>query len=114
MRDDSHHTASTARTSSKASTSGSGSIETYSFLIRGRVQGVGYRASAVRQAHLLGIRGWIRNVGDGSVEGIIQGDPDQIDRMLEWMRRGPPLAEVVSLDNQRELDDRRFGHFEQR
>ena len=89
-------------------------IEIYSFRIQGRVQGVGYRASAVRQAHLLGVRGWIRNVGDGSVEGMLQGNPDQIDRMLEWMRRGPPAAVVSSVDTQREYDHRRFTHFEQR
>lgn len=88
--------------------------ETYSIRIHGRVQGVGYRAAAVRQAHLLRIRGWIRNVDDGSVEGIIQGTADQIDLMLEWLRHGPPGARVTSVDNQRESDDRRFGHFEQR
>lgn len=89
-------------------------VEVYSFRIEGRVQGVGYRASAVRQAHLLGVRGWIRNVGDGSVEGMIQGTPDQIDRMLEWMRRGPPAASVSSVDTDRQYDYRRFSHFEQR
>jgi acylphosphatase len=89
-------------------------IETYSIRISGRVQGVGYRAAAVRQAHLVGVKGWIRNVDDGTVEGIIQGGPDQIDLMLEWLRRGPPGARVASVDSQRESNDRRFGHFEQR
>lgn len=89
-------------------------LETHSIRIQGRVQGVGYRAAAVRQAHLVGVRGWVRNVEDGSVEAIVQGSPDQVDLMLEWMRRGPPAARVTSLDSQREPDDRRFGHFEQR
>jgi acylphosphatase len=53
-------------------------------------------------------------VDDGTVEGIIQGGPDQIDLMLEWLRRGPPGARVASVDSQRESNDRRFGHFEQR
>ncbi|MGI4856228.1 MAG: acylphosphatase [Janthinobacterium lividum] len=90
------------------------SLETYSVRIQGRVHSVGYRASAVRQAHMIGVRGWVRNVDDGSVEAIVQGSPDQVDLMLEWMRRGPPAARVVSLESQREPDDRRFGHFEQR
>jgi len=89
-------------------------IETYSIRISGRVQGVGYRAAAVRQAHLIGVKGWVRNVDDGTVEGIIQGGVDQIDLMLEWLRRGPPGAHVTAVDSQRESDDRRFGHFEQR
>lgn len=88
--------------------------ETYAIRINGRVQGVGYRAAAVRHAHLIGVRGWIRNVDDGTVEGVIQGSPDQIDLMLEWLRRGPPAARVTSVDNERLPDDRRFGHFEQR
>lgn len=90
------------------------SLETHSVRVLGHVQGVGYRASAVRQAHMFGVRGWVRNVGDGSVEAIVQGSPDQVDLMLEWMRRGPPAARVTTLDSQRESDDRRFGHFEQR
>jgi len=89
-------------------------IETYSIRISGRVQGVGYRAAAVRQAHLIGVKGWIRNVDDGTVEGIIQGGADHIDLMLEWLRGGPPGARVISVDSQRESNDRRFGHFEQR
>ncbi|MCY0389655.1 acylphosphatase [Robbsia sp. Bb-Pol-6] len=90
------------------------SLETHSIRVHGRVQGVGYRAAAVRQAHMIGVRGWVRNVEDGTVEAIVQGSPDQIDLMLEWMRRGPPAARVATLDCQREPDDRRFGHFEQR
>jgi acylphosphatase len=89
-------------------------IETYSIRVGGRVQGVGYRAATVRRAHLIGVRGWVRNVDDGTVEGIIQGSPDQIDRMLEWLRQGPPMARVETVESERIPDDRRFGHFEQR
>ena len=89
-------------------------IETYYVVIRGRVQGVGYRAAAVRHAHAIGVRGWVRNLEEGDVEGVIQGTPDQIDLMLEWLRRGPPFARVSAVDSERQSDDRRFGHFEQR
>lgn len=89
-------------------------IETYYILVRGRVQGVGYRAAAVRHAHSIGVRGWVRNLEEGEVEGMIQGTPDQVDLMLEWLRRGPPMARVSSVDSERRSDDRRFSHFEQR
>ncbi|KKB64673.1 acylphosphatase [Robbsia andropogonis] len=89
-------------------------IETYAIRVSGRVQGVGYRAAAVRRAHLIGVRGWVRNVADGTVEGVIQGSVDQVDRMLEWLRLGPPMARVETVDSERIPDDRRFSHFEQR
>lgn len=90
------------------------SLETISVRVTGKVQGVGYRLSAVRRAHLIGVRGWVRNNDDGSVEAMVQGTPDQVDRMLEWMRQGPPQARVVEISSQREFIDRRFANFEQR
>lgn len=56
--------------------------------IRGRVQGVGYRAS------LLGLRGWVRNRRDGSVEALLQGRPAAVQALIDWARRGPPAARV--------------------
>jgi acylphosphatase len=55
----------------------------------------------------------VQNLPDGTVEALIQGTPDQIDRMLEWMRRGPPAAVVTDLDAQRQFTDKRYGRFEQ-
>lgn len=63
-------------------------------LIRGRVQGVGYRASFYYAAKRLGIMGWVRNRRDGTVEAVIQGEPSAIEEMIEWARRGPDLARV--------------------
>jgi acylphosphatase len=88
-------------------------IETYHVRVTGRVQGVGYRWSAVRHAHMIGVRGWVRNLDDGSVEAMVQGPPDQVDRMLEWMRQGPPGAKVLELASERQFIDRRFERFEQ-
>ena len=87
--------------------------ETLKVLVKGRVQGVGYRASTVRQAHLQGISGWVRNQEDGTVQALIQGSPDQIDRMLEWMRHGPPAARVDELNTETEHGERRYDRFEQ-
>ena len=64
------------------------------FLIRGRVQGVGFRAWTQRRARELALHGWVRNVADGSVEVCAQGDERAVERLLELLRRGPPLARV--------------------
>jgi acylphosphatase len=86
-------------------------IETY--LVRARGVLHRYRNSAVRRAHSLGIRGWIRDVDDGSIEALVQGPPDQIDLMLEWMRRGAPGNNVQEFDSRESDIDRRFERFEQ-
>lgn len=86
--------------------------ETLRVRVTGVVQGVGYRAAAARQAHQLKITGWARNNDDGSVEAVLQGSPDAIDRMLEWMRHGPPAARVAEVGSQTELAERRYGRFE--
>jgi acylphosphatase len=62
--------------------------------ITGRVQGVGYRAWTLRSAQALGLRGWVRNRRDGSVEAVFKGDEDKVVRMLEDCWRGPRSAAV--------------------
>lgn len=64
----------------------------------GRVQGVGFRQACVRHARALGITGWVRNRADGSVEAMLQGSPNQIAHMCDWLRTGVPGARVTSLD----------------
>lgn len=63
-------------------------------VIRGRVQGVGYRESMRSVAGRLGITGWVRNRMDGSVEALIEGTPEALEAMLAWARHGPPVAHV--------------------
>jgi acylphosphatase len=65
---------------------------------RGRVQGVGYRASAAHEARRLGVRGWVRNQLDGTVEVLAEGDESDLSAFLEYLRRGPSGARVRSVD----------------
>lgn len=66
----------------------------YRFRVEGRVQGVGFRWSAVGEARRLGITGWVRNRDDGAVEGEVQGDPAALEAFRHWLERGPPAARV--------------------
>jgi acylphosphatase len=63
-------------------------------LIVGRVQGVGYRAAFAREATALKLSGWVRNRADGSVEAMVSGAADTLEKMIDWARRGPPAAQV--------------------
>jgi acylphosphatase len=66
--------------------------------VRGRVQGVFFRAEARGRAESLGLGGWIRNAPDGSVEAVFEGDEQRVDSMVEWCRRGPSGAHVDDVD----------------
>jgi acylphosphatase len=65
--------------------------------ITGRVQGVGYRAWAIETARRLGLRGWVRNRADGSVEALVTGDAAAVARMIDACRDGPFAARVRDL-----------------
>jgi acylphosphatase len=67
-------------------------------LVRGRVQGVFFRAEARERAESLGVAGWIRNAGDGSVEAVFEGADEQVDSLVEWCRRGPAGARVDEVE----------------
>jgi len=68
--------------------------------ISGRVQGVFFRMETKRAADRIGVYGWVRNLRDGTVEAIFEGNQDQVDRILAWCKEGPPNAQVsdVKLD----------------
>ena len=69
-------------------------------IVRGRVQGVGFRASAASEARRLGLAGWVRNRFDDSLEAIAEGDDASVDAFLAWLRRGPSLAHVTGVDDE--------------
>ena len=66
-------------------------------LVRGRVQGVGFRYSAVREANSLRINGWVRNSRDGNVEIWAEGAPEKLDLFLDWLHKGPQYSRVDSV-----------------
>jgi acylphosphatase len=66
-------------------------------IIEGRVQGVGFRAFTMRKANEMGIDGWVRNLRDGSVEVIAEGQRTDLDKLLSALRRGPASAYVTNV-----------------
>lgn len=66
-------------------------------VVSGRVQGVWFRESCRRRAAAEGVAGYVRNRSDGTVEAAFEGDPAAVERLVEWCRTGPPLAEVTSV-----------------
>jgi acylphosphatase len=63
-------------------------------IIRGRVQGVGFRDAMRREAERLGVTGWVRNRRDGTVEAVVAGNADAVSAIVAWAHRGPPAAKV--------------------
>lgn len=74
------------------------SIQARRYLVRGRVQGVGFRWFVEREAHMLGIAGWVRNNHDGSVEVLAQGTRDQLSGLHSRLREGPRAARVDAVE----------------
>lgn len=67
-------------------------------VVRGRVQGVFFRASTRREAVERGVAGWVRNRDDGAVEALFEGEPEAVEAMIEWCRSGPDGAAVEDMD----------------
>jgi acylphosphatase len=68
------------------------------FLVRGRVQGVGFRWFVEREAHILGVAGWVRNNADGSVEVLAMGSREQLLDLRSRLREGPRAARVDDVE----------------
>lgn len=66
--------------------------------VRGRVQGVFFRAETRARAESLGLAGWVRNAADGSVEAVFEGEAERVESMVEWCRRGPDGAIVDEVE----------------
>ena len=83
--------------------------------MRGRVQGVGFRASAAHEARRLDVGGWVRNLPDGTVEVEARGLPAAVDALIGWLAQGPRGARVTGVDAHEvppkdEIEDREDGN----
>jgi acylphosphatase len=87
-------------------------VKAQRLVIRGRVQGVGFRDAAVQAAFELGVTGWVRNRREGHVEAQVQGEAAAVERFVIWCRRGPPLARVAEVALFEAEVDARLAAFE--
>lgn len=81
-------------------------------IVRGLVQGVFFRAHTRVKAKELGIRGWVKNLPDGKVEAIFEGERDKVQEIIEWAREGPPAAQVKGLDLEWQEHQEEFDNFD--
>ena len=82
-----------------------------SVTVFGRVQGVAFRHYTSMRAMELGVNGWVRNLPDGSVAGVFEGDENAVNALVDWCRQGPPAAVVERLDLSREVCTGGFRDF---
>jgi acylphosphatase len=79
--------------------------------VSGIVQGVAFRAWTVRTARARGVTGWVRNLPDGRVEALIEGEDPEVDAVLAWCRKGPPAATVTRVEVREEPFSGEFPDF---
>lgn len=85
---------------------------TVSVIVKGRVQGVSYRAWTQAEARTRGLSGFVRNRDDGSVEALFSGPPEAVDHMVALCRSGPPAARVTDVSLREGGDPPETGRFE--
>lgn len=79
--------------------------------VTGRVQGVFFREATRRHATALGLGGWVRNVGRDCVEAVFEGEPEAVEAALEFVRAGPPLAQVRGFESEDLAPEGEAGSF---
>jgi len=82
--------------------------KTIHFVVSGRVQGVFFRFKTKQQANLYGIKGWVRNLPDGKVEGRATGEENSLEALSSWLQQGPEMARVLKV----EIKESAFEEFE--
>ncbi len=81
-------------------------------IVQGLVQGVWFRASTREQALRIGVTGWVRNMPDGSVEAVFEGEKKKVEEIVAWCHRGPSGARVSAVDITWGPSRGEFGHFD--
>jgi len=79
--------------------------------VKGRVQGVGFRAHVEYEARQIGVTGWVRNVGYNTVEAVAEGERGKVDRFIEMIKQGPRMARVDESKVEWEDATGEFGGF---
>jgi len=77
-------------------------MKRFHVFISGRVQGVFFRIFTQKKAESLGLCGWVRNLPDGRVEAVFEGEPEKIKQMLSWCDQGSPASQVDKVERQEE------------
>ncbi|MDR4499178.1 MAG: acylphosphatase [Candidatus Scalindua sp.] len=66
--------------------------------VKGRVQGVFFRAGTCEKANFLDLTGWVKNCRDGHVEAVFEGKSENVEKVLQWCKKGPPGAKVINVE----------------
>ncbi len=86
-------------------------MPTVHLIVKGKVQGVFYRATAKKTAHEHGITGWVQNTDEGHVEIVASGSQQALEKFIEWCRQGPSRAKVTGVETN-EKEEQLFDEFE--
>ena len=82
-----------------------------SIRVSGRVQGVFFRQTTAQEANRIGVKGWVKNLPDGDVQAVIEGEREEVDRLVQWCRYGPPSARVDEVKVTQETYTGEFTNF---
>lgn len=80
-------------------------------VIKGRVQGVFFRVETQKAAERIGVRGWVRNKSDGTVEAVFEGPASMVKQALEWCHKGSPMSQVTDVEVEYETPVEAFDSF---
>lgn len=89
-------------------------ISQIKIIVEGMVQGVFYRASTRDAAQKLGVKGWVKNMPDRTVHALFQGDPETLEKMINWCRQGPPASRVDNVHTETIEVKKEYNTFEVR
>ncbi|MFH1391900.1 MAG: acylphosphatase [Candidatus Diapherotrites archaeon] len=87
-------------------------MERIEILVSGRVQGVSFRAFALQIASSLGLKGFVKNLADGSVEVVAEGKKEKIEKFLTELKKGPPLSHIENIAVNKSKAIKEFSSFE--